>query len=66
MERLDTGHWQGTDPEDTNADAAALGSSLNNAPPSFIRFHPGQFLRRFDVRDVGDQEGDGGGEGGGL
>ncbi|MDQ6918744.1 MAG: S9 family peptidase [Candidatus Dormibacteraeota bacterium] len=62
VERLDKGHWQGTDPTDMNADAAALGT-LNNAPPSFIRFHPGQFLRRFDIRDAGDQEGDRGGDG---
>jgi hypothetical protein len=58
VERLDTGRWQGTDPAETNADAAALGSSLNTAPPSFIRFQPGRFLRRFDVRDVEDQGGD--------
>ena len=58
IQRLDTGHWQGTDATDLNADATALGSALNVAPPSFIRFHPGQFLRRFDVRDVEDQEGD--------
>jgi len=61
VERLDHDRWQGTDPADMNADAAALGSSLNTAPPSFIRFRPGQFLRRFDARDVGDQEGDQGG-----
>jgi pimeloyl-ACP methyl ester carboxylesterase len=58
VERLDTGHWQGTDPADMNADASALGSTANVAPASFIRFHPGQFLRRFDVRDVEDQGGD--------
>lgn len=58
VERIDKGHWQGTDPTDMNADAAALGSAANVAPPSFIRFHPGQFLRRFDVRDLEDEGGD--------
>jgi pimeloyl-ACP methyl ester carboxylesterase len=56
VKRLDTGRWQGTDPATMNARAAALGG-LNSAQPSFIRFRPGQFLRRFDVRDLGDQEG---------
>jgi pimeloyl-ACP methyl ester carboxylesterase len=58
VERLDKGHWQGTDPVDMNADATALGSAANVVPASFIHFHPGQFLRRFDVRDVEDQGGD--------
>lgn len=57
VERLDKGHWQGTDPADLNADSTALGSTLNVAPASFIRFRPGQFLRRFDVRDVEQEQG---------
>ena len=61
VKRLDTGRWEGTDPATMNANAATLGA-LNFVPPSFIRFHPGQFLRRFDVRDVGDREGDQGGQ----
>jgi hypothetical protein len=58
VERLDKGHWQGTDPVDMNADAMGLGSAANVAPASFIHFHPGQFLRRFDIRDVEDRGGD--------
>lgn len=58
VERIDSGHWQGTDPADMNADAAALGA-LNSAPAAFIDFHPGKFLRRFDARDVEDQGSEG-------
>lgn len=64
VQRLDKGHWRGTDPADMNADANALGSALNVAPASFISFHPGQFLRRFDVRDVRDHGRDQNGDNG--
>ena len=55
VERIDKGRWQGTDPTDLNADATAQGG-LNVEPASFMHFHPGQFLRRFDVRDVEDRD----------
>ena len=47
--RLDTGKWTGlADPANLDAAAAALGPSLNIAPPSYISFDPAQFLRPFD------------------
>jgi pimeloyl-ACP methyl ester carboxylesterase len=45
LNRLDTGRWQGTGPDDLNNAAAALGSTLNVAPPSFFQFQPPPFLR---------------------
>jgi pimeloyl-ACP methyl ester carboxylesterase len=56
IHRLDTGHWIGTDPASMNTRAAALGP-LNIVPPSFIHFKPGRFLRPFDARNVGDEDG---------
>ena len=53
VNRLDTGRWENsTSPASMNAQATSLGSALNVAPASFIDFHPDQFLRPFDARDV--------------
>jgi dienelactone hydrolase len=50
INRLDTGKWEGsTDPDTMNAEAAALGPTANYLPPSFIQFHPAQFLRPFNA-----------------
>ena len=55
VHRLDTGRWEdSTDPGAMNSAAAALGSTFNVAPPSFIDFHPARFLRPFDARNVED------------
>ena len=52
VNRLNTGKWgDTTDPTLMNTEAAALGSTLNTAPPSFISFTPTVFLRPFDVRN---------------
>jgi pimeloyl-ACP methyl ester carboxylesterase len=60
VHRLDTGRWRGTDPTTMNSQALNLGVGFNVAPPSFITFRPGQFLRPFDVRDVNAEDhGDG-------
>ena len=58
VRRIDTGKWAGIDAATFNAQALALGA-LNSAPPSFINFKPGQFLRPFDARNL-DGEGDSG------
>jgi Prolyl oligopeptidase family len=48
INRLDTGKWQdSTDPDTMNAAAAALGSTANPLPPSFLQYQPAQFLRPF-------------------
>ena len=48
IHRLDTGKWDDTtDPDLMNQEAAALGSTLNVAPPSFLNFRPTRFLRPF-------------------
>jgi pimeloyl-ACP methyl ester carboxylesterase len=59
LDRLDTGKWHDTgNPSTLNAQAAALGPSLNNfspapgapaipVPPSFVAAQPSQFLRPF-------------------
>ena len=48
--RLNTGKWTSlATPTNLNAGAAALGSSLNVAPPSYIDFEPAQFLRPYDL-----------------
>jgi pimeloyl-ACP methyl ester carboxylesterase len=48
--RLDTGKWTNvTDPGALNSAAAALGSSLNVAPPSYLAFEPAPFLRPYDL-----------------
>jgi pimeloyl-ACP methyl ester carboxylesterase len=59
VHRLDTGHWGSIDPSALNAQATSLGSSFNPGPASFLNFHPGQFLRPFDARNV-DGEGESG------
>ena len=58
VNRLNTGHWTGINATAFNAQALALGA-LNSAPPSFIEYRPGKFLRPFDARNLGD-EGDSG------
>jgi hypothetical protein len=47
VERIDSGKWR-TDPDSLNAAAAALGSALNTASPSFLAFDPTPFLRPYD------------------
>jgi pimeloyl-ACP methyl ester carboxylesterase len=59
VRRIDTGHWVGTGPEAMNTQAAELGPVFNVAPPSFIHFVPGQFLRPFDARNVEEDNGSG-------
>lgn len=49
IRRLDTGKWQGINPNDLNEAAAALGSTFNLAPPSYLPFKPAPFLRPFDA-----------------
>jgi pimeloyl-ACP methyl ester carboxylesterase len=56
VHRLDTGHWGTIDPSTMNAQATSLGSSFNPAPASFLHFQPGQFLRPFDARNVGEED----------
>jgi pimeloyl-ACP methyl ester carboxylesterase len=51
VHRIDTGQWQGIDAATFNAQALALGA-LNSAPPSFIEYKPGKFLRPFDARNL--------------
>ena len=60
VRRLDTGHWEGGDPADLNANAAALGPELNvltsgvpqptPAQPNFVDSQPAPFLRPWDAR----------------
>jgi hypothetical protein len=53
IHRIDTGSWEdSTNPASMNAQATSLGSPFNSAPAGFINFHPDQFLRPFDARDV--------------
>jgi pimeloyl-ACP methyl ester carboxylesterase len=70
VHRIDTGQWSGTDASTMNAQAGALGASGNfifvgdpvtlfPVAPSFITYTPGQFLRPFDARNLGN-EGDSG------
>jgi hypothetical protein len=49
IRRLDTGKWQGINPNDLNQAAAALGATFNIAPPSYLSFRPAPFLRPFDA-----------------
>lgn len=52
INRLNTGKWADTTrPGLMNAEATALGPTLNVAPPAFIRFDPTMFLRPFFKRD---------------
>jgi pimeloyl-ACP methyl ester carboxylesterase len=60
IHRINTGHWQDVSPAAMNSQATALGSTYNTAPASFIKFHPTQFLRPFDARNVEDSEHRGG------
>ncbi|HYM97562.1 MAG TPA: hypothetical protein VET26_09680, partial [Candidatus Sulfotelmatobacter sp.] len=55
IHRVNTGRWSSTDPGNMNSQATSLGSALNVAPASFIRFKPGQFLRPLDARSSGDE-----------
>ena len=57
VDRLDTGHWHGINATAFNAKANALGALNAPWPASFINFKPGQFLRPFDARNLGDEEG---------
>jgi hypothetical protein len=52
IQRLDTGAWPNLDQSVLNAQATALGSSLNTMPPSFFNFTPAEFLRPFDAFDA--------------
>ena len=53
IHRINTGGWEdSTNPASMNAQATSLGSPFNSAPAGFINFHPDQFLRPFDARDV--------------
>ena len=57
IQRLDTGSWQGLDPEDLNTAAKRLGAAYNvffgvpnpKTPPAFIDYAPAPFLRPFDA-----------------
>jgi pimeloyl-ACP methyl ester carboxylesterase len=50
LQRVDTGNWEGsTDPNTLNSAAAALGPTLNVAPPAFVTFEPSPFLRPLDL-----------------
>jgi pimeloyl-ACP methyl ester carboxylesterase len=56
IHRLDTGKWQGVDPDTLNAAAGALPPVYNalgiGAPvmdPAFVDYTPAKFLRRFDA-----------------
>jgi pimeloyl-ACP methyl ester carboxylesterase len=71
VHRINTGHWSGTDPKGMNSQANAMGLAYNIVfiqnpgppptvsivpePASFLNFQPGQFLRPFDARNVGDE-----------
>jgi len=53
VSRLHTGHWgDSTSPTHMNALATALGPTFNDAPASFVTFHPSVFLRPFDARNI--------------
>lgn len=57
INRLRTGRWDdSTAPSHMNAAAAALGTTLNIAPPSFVSYQPSQFLRPFDARNIEDNQ----------
>lgn len=48
--RIGTGKWNGlADPDRLNAVAASLGTTLNQAPPSYLDFEPAPFLRPSDL-----------------
>lgn len=52
IQRLNTGAWPNLDQSALNAQATALGSSLNTSPPAFLNFTPAEFLRPFDAFDA--------------
>jgi len=53
VSRLQTGHWgDSTSPTRMNGLATALGPTFNDAPASFVTFHPSVFLRPFDARNI--------------
>jgi pimeloyl-ACP methyl ester carboxylesterase len=59
INRLRTGHWgDSTQPSRMNSAAAALGSTFNIAPAAFVTYHPSVFLRPFDARNIGEDEGE--------
>jgi hypothetical protein len=57
IHRLDTGDWEGIDPEDLNEAAASLGSpyqvlsffGVSPISPAFVEYRPAPFLRPFDA-----------------
>jgi pimeloyl-ACP methyl ester carboxylesterase len=56
IHRLDTGKWQGVDPDSLNAAASALPPVYNTLligsgpfEPAYVNFVPTEFLRRFDA-----------------
>jgi pimeloyl-ACP methyl ester carboxylesterase len=52
VHRLDSGRWgDAIDPFQLNAAAVEFGALYNLVPPAFISYHPGPFLRPYDVRD---------------
>jgi hypothetical protein len=58
VHRIDTGHWGSIDPSALNVQATGLGPAFNVAPAGFLTFHPAQFLRPFDARNVAEESGD--------
>jgi pimeloyl-ACP methyl ester carboxylesterase len=55
IDRVNTGRWPSISPAKMNGTATELGPDLNSAPASFIEFKPGQFLRPFFAKNVGDE-----------
>jgi pimeloyl-ACP methyl ester carboxylesterase len=55
IDRVNTGRWPSISPAKMNGTATELGPDLNTAPASFIEFKPGQFLRPFFAKNVGDE-----------
>jgi pimeloyl-ACP methyl ester carboxylesterase len=61
IHRLETGEWEGVDPEDLNQTASELAPVYNflaigspvPSPPSFVHYAPSPFLRPFDAFDQG-------------
>jgi hypothetical protein len=50
IHRLDTGKWDNTTNANLlNQEAAALGPTLNVAPPAFLAFQPTPFLRPYSA-----------------
>ena len=55
IDRVNTGRWPSISPAKMNGTATELGPDLNSAPASFIEFKPGQFLRPFFAKNIGDE-----------